>query len=357
VTLRLQRISAVSSTIAISAKIGGIVMALGLGALALMLTGVDVGSVVAKVGSETFGSGFGAQDLGLLWSPLILTGLSVWIGRRVASWNIGAEGQFYAGALAATGLGAFVNGPPALMLVAMFIAGALGGAAWIALPAFAKAYAQVNEVITTLLLNFVAILLVNYLCTGPWRDREAAVISASRAIPYEVPPIWGDLHAGFLVAVASVLAAAVLFRFTRFGFEVRLTGANPSAAKYAGVSVRKRQIETLLLSGAVAGVAGMLEVAGSVHRLQGGIANNFGYLGILVAVLAGSSIFGILASALLMALLLNSGIIMQTDGLSTHEVLALTGLILLLTAIGERLMHYRIVAPKRIAESQEGAAL
>ena len=118
--------------------------------------------------------------------------------------------------------------------------------------------------------------------------------------------------------------------FTRWGYEVRLSGANPEAARYAGIPVRRRIIAVMLLSGALAGIAGMLEVAGTVHRLQGGISNNFGYVGIMVAILARGSCLGVIAAAALMAVILNAGIVLQTKGITTNTVLALTGLILLL---------------------------
>jgi simple sugar transport system permease protein len=123
---------------------------------------------------------------------------------------------------------------------------------------------------------------------------------------------------------------------------VRIAGSNPSAAKYAGMPFRRHLILVMLLSGAIAGVAGMLEAAGTVHRLQGGISNNFGYLGIMVAVLARGSALGVLAGAVLMAIILNSGIILQTQGVNVSTVLAITGLILFFTAIGDEFAHYRI---------------
>jgi ABC-type uncharacterized transport system permease subunit len=142
--------------------------------------------------------------------------------------------------------------------------------------------------------------------------------------------------------VLTLVVAGVL-NFTRWGYEVRLAGSNAQAALYAGIPFRRHLITVMLLSGAIAGIAGMLEVAGTVHRLQGGISNNFGYLGIMVAVLARGSALGVLAGAALMAVILNSGIILQTQGINTSTVLAITGLILFFTAIGDELAHYRIV--------------
>lgn len=136
--------------------------------------------------------------------------------------------------------------------------------------------------------------------------------------------------------------------FTRFDYEVRAAGANPGAALYAGSPVRARIVAVMLLSGTVAGLAGTIELAGTVHRLQGGISNNYGYLGIMVAVLAGGSCLGVIAGAVLMAALLNAGIVLRTQGVNTSTVLAITGLILLFTAVGDEIVHYRPVRRTRI---------
>ena len=170
----------------------------------------------------------------------------------------------------------------------MFSAGLVGGAVWILIPTLARAYANVNELITTLLLNFVAILLVYYVSTGPWRDRTAN--SATARLSAEIPEFWGTVHWGLPVAIVVALAVAGLLAFSRWGYEVRLAGSNPSAAHYAGIPARRHLVTVMLLSGAIAGLAGMLELAGTVHRLQGGISNNYGYLGIMVAVLARTAI-------------------------------------------------------------------
>jgi ABC-type uncharacterized transport system permease subunit len=260
----------------------------------------------------SFGSSFGMEDLGVLVIPLILTGLSVAVAQQIGAWNIGAEGQFYAGAFAAAAVGLFVPGPPALILVLMFFAGLVGGAVWILVPTLARAYANVNELITTLLLNFVAILLVYFVSTNAWRDRMAN--SATPRLSAEIPELWGSIHWGLPIAIIVALLVGGLLAYSRWGYEVRLVGSNPSAAKYAGMPVRRHLITVMLLSGAIAGLAGMLEIAGTVHRLQGGISNNYGYLGIMVAVLARSSAVGVIFSAALMAFILNSGIILQTQG-------------------------------------------
>jgi simple sugar transport system permease protein len=344
--LRLQRLPSAHPGMALGARIGAIALALIVAGVILAFTGHNPLELGMEVIDASFGSSFGMEDLGLLVIPLILTGLSVTVAQQIGAWNIGAEGQFYAGAFAATAVGLFIPLPDGLSLVAMFIAGALGGLVWILIPTLARAYANVNELITTLLLNFVAILLVYYVSTDAWRERGGVANSATPRIPAEMPEFWGLVHWGLPIAVILAVVAALIFNFTKWGYEIRLIGSNPSAGRYAGIASRRYLILVMLASGAIAGVAGMLEIAGTVHRLQGGISNNYGYLGIMVAVLARGSSVGVIFSGALMAFILNSGIILQTEGLTTSAVLAMTGLILFLTAIGDELAHYRILRDK-----------
>ncbi len=345
--IRLQRVSTVGPWIVVAARVLSVAAALLVGGAAFAVAGYDVPMLAGSVVRGSFDSLFGLEDLGLLFSPLILTGLAAAVALRIGLWNIGGEGQFYAGAIAATLTGLNLHGPTPVMLPLLALAGFAGGAAWVLVPALARAFLAIDEIITTLLLNFVAVLLVNYLCTGPLRDPAQAVTSASARIPYELPPLLDDLHWGLGGSVALVSVMAVLFARTRWGYEVRLSGANRHAARYAGIPVRRRLIQVLLLSGGLAGVAGMLEVVGTVHRLQGGISNNYGYLGIMVAVLAGGVPFAVLPAALLMAVILNAGTVLQAYGVSNYEVLALTGLVLLFTAMGERIAYYRLSRPMR----------
>jgi len=350
--MRLQRVAAIGPWTVVAARIASVLAALLVGSALSALAGYDVPILAGNVVSLSLGSMFGLEDLGLLLSPLILTGLAAAVALRIGLWNIGGEGQFYAGAIAATLTGLGVHGNPAAMLVLMGVAGFAGGAAWISVPALARAWLAIDEIITTLLLNFVAVLLVNYLCTGPMRDPAQAVTSASARIPYDIPPLLDDLHWGIGVAIALVAVMALLFAFTTWGYEVRLAGANRYAARYAGIPVR-RLLQVLLLSGGLAGIAGMLEVVGTVHRLQGGISNNYGYLGVIIAVLAGGMPLAVIPAALLMALLLNAGTVLQSYGVSSYEVLALTGLVLLFTAIGERVAYYRLPRAARPAQLAE----
>ena len=346
-SLRLQRRPLAPPLNATLARIGAIVLALVIAGLVLTVVGADPLALGRRVIAQSFGSRFGLEDLGLLVTPLLLTGLSVAVMQRIGLWNIGAEGQFYAGAFAATAASLYLGGPTWVMLAVMAVAGVIGGMVWILIPTLARAYVDVSELITTLLLNFVAVLLVSYVSTGPWLDRATHQLGATPRVAARVPAFWGSVHWGLPAAVLLAAILAVVFAYTRWGYEVKISGANPGAALYAGIPMRARIIAVMLLSGGIAGFAGALELAGTVHRLQAGISNNYGYLGIMVAVLARNSFLGVIAGATLMGVILNAGIILQTQGLNTNAVLAITGLILILTAVGDEAAHYKVVSVER----------
>jgi general nucleoside transport system permease protein len=345
-TWRVQRFVSAPPSAAIGFRVLALVSVLAISGAALALKGSNPLSLGYQVIQDTFGSSFGLEDLALLVTPLIFTGLAVAVTQRIGIWNIGAEGQFYMGAFFTAAVGLFIDGPAPLILVLMIVAGLAGGALWILVPALARAYANVNELITTLLLNFVASLLVYWVASGPWHESGLMTLGSTRRIAYEMPEFYDTVHWGFPIAILTALGMAAVLAFTTWGYEVRICGANPTAARYAGIPVRRRIIVAMLVSGAIAGAAGMFEVAGTVHRLQGGISNNFGNLGIMVAVMARGSCVGVIATAALMAVILNSGIILQTQGVFTSTIVAVTGLILLFTAVGDEFAHYRLVRTK-----------
>ena len=314
---RFQRLPVVPATRIALWRLGAIACALLMTAGILALSGYSPVDLAWLVVRSTIGSRFGMEDLALFMSPLLLTGAAV---------------------------GLFVPAPAIVLLPLMAVAGIAAGMGWIAIPTLARAYAGVNEIITTLLLNFVASLLTYYLTTGPWRDRVTGAQVSSARLPVSIPEFWGVVHWGFPLGLVIVEILAWTMAHTRWGYEIRIGGANPDAARYAGIAVRARIIAVMLLSGGLAGLAGMFELAGTVHRLQGGMANNFGYLGIVVAVLARGSCLNVIPAALLMAFILDAGIVLQTQQLTASVVLAITGLMLFMIALADELAHYRPVA-------------
>ena len=354
----IQRIPAVPAPVRVASYAVSVLVALLLGGMVLALVGMSPLALGGAILHASFGTRFGLEDLALLAIPLVLMGLSVSMMLRVGLWNIGADGQFYVGAICAAAVGLFLpnvlqTGSLPVMLAAMALASALGGAAWIAVPALARLTLGTSEIITTLLLNFVARLGVDYLVTGPWRDQRSSVTGQTRRIPFAIPKLphdwhFGSVHWGLFAALLLAGLLALTFRHTRWGYELRVCGANRNAAAYAGMPVRRRLLQAMLLGGAIAGFGGMIELAGTVHRLESGLSNGYGYTGIIVAVLANASPVGAIFTGALMALVLNAGTILQTHGVPAAAAMAFIGLILLCAAIGERLVHYRPVRLRQV---------
>jgi simple sugar transport system permease protein len=341
---RLQRNPNAPRWVGLLVRTTAALLALLCSGLVIKLVGFSPLLLVREALKSTLGSSYGLEQVAVLATPLILTGLSIALCMRMRLWNIGAEGQLYMGAWAATAIGIhFTDGPPIIMFIVMFLAAALAGAFLTLIPALARAYLNVNEILTTLMLNFVAILWVSYFAIGPWRDRTVGVLTATYRIPYELPTLSGGLHIGFLIAIIIAFILYLFLGETRWGYEVTTIGGNQRAAEFAGIPVTRSIITVMLVSGAIAGIAGVIEVTGTAHRLSWTISNDYGFTGIIAAALANASPIGTIITGTLLAALLNAGIVLQTKGLSVNTVMAINGLILLFVGIGEVAARYRLV--------------
>ena len=237
-------------------------------------------------------------------TPILLTGAAVAIAFRAGFWNIGAEGQLLAGAVAAAAIGPLVGDLPGWVAIPLMIAGgALAGAAWVLVPALLRVRLGIDEVVTTLLLNPVALLMVNALLHGPWRDPktgfpESPRIADSAIYPDLIPK--SRLHLGFVVALVIIGVAWFVTTRTAAGLRMRAVGLSPHAARFAGMNVERTLLRVALVSGAIAGIAGVGEVAGIQHKLTSGLSSGFGYTGIVVAMLGGLTMPGVLIAGLLL---------------------------------------------------------
>jgi len=323
-----------------------VAVGLALSGLVLATIGVSPYEGLSSLLRGAFGSEFALTQTALKTIPLALTGLAVAVCLRMRLWNIGAEGQFHAGAIGATWAALTFSTASAPVLLPLMVGAAMvAGAAWALIAAIPRALWGVNEIITTLLLNYVAILAVVYLVTGPWRSAESFNFPVTDVFgPGAFLPRLGEslLHVGvFFPLVAAGILLLVLQR-SKWGFEVRMIGASPEAARVAGMSTARNIVVIMLVGGALAGVAGMVEVSMSFGRLRQGISPGYGYMAILIAALAGASLLGTLGVAFLFAGFVVGGFGLQTLGVPQSFVLLLQGLILFCALAGSTLTGARL---------------
>jgi general nucleoside transport system permease protein len=302
------------------APLGAVAFTLCISTLLVMWAGAPVASTFGLLLQGGFGSVFAWSETLTRATPLILTGLSAAVAFKARLFNIGAEGQLYAGALAAIAVGGMHGGAglawsPYVLFPLMMLAAALAGALLLLGPALLKAKLGVDEVVTTLLLNFIVLLLVGAMLDGPMKDSAAMGWPQSVALQSELE--LGKLvaqtrvHTGLLWGVVLSALLWVMLKFTTFGFDVRATGANARAAAFAGVPITRTVVLVALLSGALAGLAGAIEVAGRTSYVTLDMSPGYGYSGIVIAMLAALNPLGVLAASVFIA-----GVLVGADSMS-----------------------------------------
>ncbi|MEA2330536.1 MAG: ral nucleoside transport system permease protein [Thermoleophilaceae bacterium] len=331
---------------------GSVLGALLVAAALLAASGNAPLSVYESMVDSSFGTPLAFSQTLIQATPLILTSLAAAVAYRMRIWTIGADGQFLIGAVAASGialkLGA--DAPALVVIVASLAAGALGGAAWAAIAGAGRGYLRTNEVISTLMLNFIALGFVSYLIFGSgsfWRDPTSATQPLGKPIATnaQLPGLFEFADIGILLAVGVAVLAWAALRWTRWAFELRVVGSAPRAARYAGIDVPRKILSVMCASGALAGVAGAIVVCNVTEALDPRGLDpglGYGYTGIVVAALARLSVVGIVPVAILVAALLSAGPALELTGVPNAVVVVLQGLILLLVAAGQFFLVYRV---------------
>jgi simple sugar transport system permease protein len=320
--------------VAVGAARYALVLAIGVAIFAaiLYLDGKNAIDALRAMWTNSVGTEFGRQEILVKLIPFGLTAAAVAIPARAGLINVGGEGQFYMGAWAASGVILFSGLPSAMLLPAAFVAGALGGGAWAGITAALRIKGNVNEAISSLLLNFVAIQVVNYFVYGPWQDPEGPAWPYTAVFPgaAKLPVVYGSrVTAGIFLVIGVLAAMFLVLRYTRVGFRTRVVGGNPQAAQRSGIAVDRYLFWALFAGGAVAGLAGMAEVTGIQGRLRSGISVQYGYIGFLASWLGGHSALGILLAALLFGAISVGGDSLQIGaGLPASSVNILMSLIL-----------------------------
>ncbi len=348
--------------LSVAASAASVAVALLLGALLLALAGLDpLAAYRAIFSASLLGGAYAISDTVVKATPLLVCGLGCAIAFRARLWNVGAEGQLLLGAWAATGVASFwlpASTPGWLRLLLMALAAMTAGGLWAALVGALRAWLGVSEIISSLMLVYVAQKLLSYFIFGAWSERgfpltpafpRGAWLPRLSDLAGRWPALTGlTAHAGILLGLLLCALLWLALRRTAWGFELRLLGDSPAAARYVGLDVRRKILTTLTLSGALAGLAGMIEVSGVVHRLQDRFSPGYGFVAIAVAWLGRLSPGGVLASALLFAALLVGAKEVQPAGIA----LMLQGVIMLVVTAGEVLLRYevRLRRPRRAGE-------
>lgn len=311
-----------------------IFIALVIGGIFLAVVNTNPFQAYSDIVNDVFLTSFGWEDLMIKISPLLLTGVAVALAANMRIWNIGAEGQLYIGALAATGI-ALNYGHTAsswVVIPAMILLSMVAGALWAFIPAVLKAQYNVNEIITTLLMNYIAISLVDFFIFGPWRDPKGLNFPITEEFaPAAELPTFGDspVHIGVLFGIILIVASYFILKKTNIGVQITITGDNPDAGLYSGINIKRLVIIILMVSGAIAGLAGMVEVTGFQHRLRQNISLGYGFTGVIIAWLARNHPIGILFYTFFMATVFVGGELMQINyGLPKAMIDLFQGMIL-----------------------------
>lgn len=344
--MQFDRRETVPLGLALLAPIAAIAIALLLCTPLISWTGTPAFTAYNIMLIGALGSPFAWSETLSRATPLMFTGLGVAVAFRARFWNIGAEGQFYLGAIAATLLGTgLLNLPTLILIPVIFIAGFLAGGVLLLLPALLKTRIQVDEVVTTLLLNFIVLLVVSYLVEGPLKD--PAALGWPQALPVTaaatLPKLVGRAHWGLMIAIASAFLIWVLNTRAVLGYQMKAIGANIQAALFAGIPINWVILATALLSGGLAGMGGVSEVAGLKGYLSLDLSPGFGYTGIVVAMLAQLHPIGVLISAIFIAAIyVGADAMSRAANLPSYlaDVIVSTSLLCMLVSI--LLTRYRV---------------
>ena len=289
-------------------------------------------------------------------TPLLFTGLAAAVAFRMRVWNIGGEGQLYMGAIGASAAGLLLHGQPGpIVIVAMIAAGVAAGSLWASIPGFLRAYLNTNEILTTLMLNYVAANIMYYLIFDSrsyWRDLtspSAKVFPTGKSLP--AAGGWPALQLssltipfGLLVGAGLAVALWGMIRSTKYGFEMRVVADSPPAAKYAGIKTRRKILSLMALSGGIAGIGGASQVGDFSHVLdpRGLEQPGFGYTGIVVAALGRYNPIAVIVTSFFIGMLVNAGFALQGPGFPTGLTGTLEGILLFCVLGAEIFTRYHI---------------
>ena len=351
--MRLEKRARSSALALVLAPLGAVVFTMLVSALLVLWAGAPIARTYGLLLQGGFGSVFALSETLTRAIPLMLTGLAATVAFKARLFNIGAEGQLYAGALAAVAVGGLHGGsgfeqlPTPVLFALMMLAAALAGALLLLGPALMKARLGVDEVVTTLLLNFIVLLLVSWMLDGPMKDPTAMGWPQSVALlgELELSKLIAQtrVHSGLVWGVALAIGVWALMKYTVLGFDIRAVGANARAAAFAGVPVTRTVVLVAMLSGALAGLAGAIEVAGRTGYVTLDMSPGYGYSGIVIAMLAALHPLGVVAASVFVAgVLVGADSMSRAVGVPTYIADVIVAASLISVLVATLLTQYRV---------------
>lgn len=345
---RLVKRASPSKTMVYLSPVLALLLSLMAGVVLFLIMGVSPLEALHAFFIEPISTGYGLSELGVKATPLILIGVALSMGFKAGVWNIGAEGQLIVGGLAGGAVALYFYEQESFFIIPlMLISGILGGMSWAAIVAFLRVRFNANEILTSLMLSYVAGLWLNLMVNGPLKDPEGFNFPESRMFSDSalLPVLFEDyrLHIGFLIALVVVGIGWVLISRTLLGYQIKVSGAAPAAGEHAGFSTARIIWITLLIGGGVAGLAGVIEVSGPIGQLLPSISPGYGFTAIIVAYVGRLHPIGVLFAGILLALTYLGG---ETAQINLNLPVAVTGvfqgLLLFFLLASDVLIHYRL---------------
>ena len=354
--IKLEKRPEPSRLMVVATPVGSVLLTMLLGVIIFEAIGINGLQAVKDIFLTPLLASYKWQDVAIKAAPLIIIALGLSVGNRANVWNIGAEGQYVVGALAGAGMGLLTAGVTGWWVLPLIVfAGIVGGAAWAAIPALLKNRLSVNEILSSLMLTYVALQVLSYFIGGPWKDPngrnfpQTAPLEPAQQLPVIVPGT--TIHFGIIVAVLLVLVFWVLMSRSVFGFQIRVVGSAPNAARHGGFDAKQTVWLAMLIGGGMAGLAGVFELTGATKQLNLGFPSGYGFTAIIVAFLGRLNPVGVLVAGIVLAVTYVGGQVAQTTVHIPNSTAGIfQALMLFFILASDILVRYRVrfmPAPKR----------
>lgn len=345
--IRISKKDELSSLKSAFVRIGAVLFAVLISALMIGAMGYNPLKTFDAMVKGSFGTAFGIRNSVSIAIPYLVTALGISIAFRMKFWNIGAEGQIVMGAVFATYITRIMSSETSgvILIVLMALAGMIGGAFWALVPALFKAFSKTNETLFTLMLNYIAIKITLYLRSVIWRDPQAMGFPRVAAIPLQarLPKLFG-VHIGWIIALILVVIVYIFIKYTKKGYEIQVVGESDKTAHYAGINVKKVLITGVLLSGALAGLTGMLKLNGMSYSLSESIGGGDGFTAIIIAWLSGLSAPVMVLVAFFFAAMKQGAMAIEVRmGIPSSVAEIIQGMILFCALASEFFIRYKVV--------------